>query len=108
MATKTWTISGMLTLIASGLAIAATWGGAWDDFGWITPAKYQADYAETMGEIREFRDEWKCDEWDEELLELKRALADPALSDAERVEIEHEVEKLKEKMAKIDCSRFED
>ena len=64
--------------------------------------------AETVGEIKEFRDEWKCDEWDEELREKLREqdrLADAGTNDPD---LDEDIRRLREKMRKLDCSRFDE
>lgn len=107
-----WSLTGVLSIVGTLVAIWAT--GIWDHVGWTTPAAHAADIQTVKderllvrGEMKEFRDEWKCDEYDEELLDLRKQLA-VVTTDAERVNIEHEIEKLKQKMEKLDCSRFED
>ena len=86
----------------------------WSQVGWTTPAKHDADIASIIAErmvseqnvinaIKESRDEWKCDEYDEELLDLLREQ-----EETDTVEIRREIEKIKDKMEKLDCQRFED
>ena len=107
-----WSLGSAVGLIGSIVAIWAT--GIWSVVGWTTPNQHNASIVAihdqrtiVAGELKDFRDEWKCDEYDEELLDLREQLLD-VTSDHERAAIEHEIEKLKEKMARIDCSRFED
>ena len=99
---EVFTISG----VGGVLAIIAAAYSLWPSFGWMTPNSHAADIDQAVGDIRAFRDEWKCDEWDEELLDLQKELA--AATEARRIEIQHEIDKLKQKMLKTDCSRFED
>ena len=103
----------MVTTIA---ALVGMWVAIdpWPAIGWVTPTQHAGDiakvntqYEQAVGDVKEFRDEWKCDEYDEELLELRKDL-DQARTNDERAEIEHEIEKLKRKMEKLNCSRFED
>lgn len=106
-------ISAVVTTIA---AIVGVWVtiDPWPAIGWVTPSQHDSDiatvnaqYEQAVGDVREFRDEWKCDEYDEELLDLRKDL-EQARTDDERAEIEHEIEKLRRKMEELKCSRFED
>ncbi len=96
----------MVTTLA---AIVGMWVAVdpWPVVGWTTPNQHDADYKVTSEQLQDFRDEWKCDEYDEELLELRMKLSE-ARGQAEADELTHEIEKLKAKMAKLDCSKFED
>ncbi len=96
----------MVTTLA---AIVGMWVAVdpWPVVGWTTPNQHDADYKVTSEQLQDFRDEWKCDEYDEELLELRMKLSE-AQTQAEADELTHEIEKLKAKMAKLDCSKFED
>ena len=100
-------IQKWIALLGSVLGVLATAFVLWPAIGWTTPNQHGNDFVVAVNEMREFRDEWKCDEYDEELLDLEHELVD-AETDEERTEIQHDIDKLKEKMAKIDCSRFED
>lgn len=95
-----------LTALAAVIGIGSQLGG-WHNLGWITPKQHDADFQVAINELKEFRDEWKCDEYDEELLALRERLAE-ARTETERIELEHQIEKLRNKMDKLDCSRFED
>lgn len=90
------------TLISAGAVVAAGTSLAnwWPKVGWETPEQHKAD----MQLLREFRDEWKCDEYDEELLEL---LEDVQAGD-DSAETQHRIDRIRKKMEKIDCQRFED
>lgn len=79
----------------------------WPMLGWVTPNQHDADFAAAVEELKEFRDEWKCDEYDEELDELMRELQDET-DPFERQKIEREIEKIKEAMERRDCARFDD
>ena len=57
-----------------------------------------------MQQGRENRDEWKCDEYEEELLILLQARRDGDDS----VETEREIEKIRQSIEKLRCERFED
>jgi len=87
----------------------------WASIGWETPNQHKvsidklvAEYKLTSGEIKNFRDEWKCDEYYEELLDLKRELRAAESNDRDTVEIEHEIELLQDKIQSLKCTRFED
>lgn len=88
------TVLGVLT------AAGTTGTLYWDRFGWETPDQHAAD----MDLLREFRDEWRCDEMEEALLEL---LEEQHAGD-DSVETQHKIDRIRKKMEKIDCSRFED
>lgn len=94
----------MLTIAGSALGILAAAGTTgkiyWPQFGWETPNQHAAD----MDLLRDFRDEWRCDEMEEALLELLEA--EKAGDDS--VETAHKIERIRKKMDEIDCSRFED
>ena len=99
-------MTAALTVVAAVIGIGSQLGG-WQTIGWQTPAQHDADFVVAVEELKEFRDEWKCDEYDEELLELREKLS-VAQTEAEKIELQHQIEKLKTKMEKLDCSRFED
>jgi hypothetical protein len=88
------------TLAGSVTAVYA----AWPIIGWTTPSQHQSDIDEAVGGIQEFRDEWKCDEYSEELLDL---LKQQRAGD-DSVETEERIKRLRDKMKKLDCDRFED
>jgi len=102
----TWiisTLAGVVTLWATL--------DPWPKVGWVTPNQVAATIApldavhdEISGEMKEFRDEWKCDEYHEELIMLLRAQKQGDTS----VETQDQIDRIREKMRKLDCSRFED
>ena len=111
-AASKWTLTGALGLIATVVGIWST--GVWDHVGWTTPNAHAADVQKiqderilTAGQLKDFRDEWKCDEYDEELLELRRRLV-AAETEDEKVTLRHQIAKLEKKMEANECSRFED
>ena len=94
------------------LGVVATMVGLWPTLGWITPNQYKADTTasqkeilEAIGELKELqqdtRDEWQCDELDEDLLKLLHLQAD-----GDSIELQRDIEKIKNKMRALDCSRF--
>ena len=95
--------------IAAGAAtIVVAMFTLWGSIGWTTPNQHNADFLTAVGDVKDFRDEWKCDEYDEELLDARERLIRAEANGEDTVEIEHLIEKIKEKMEKLDCSRFED
>jgi hypothetical protein len=87
--------------------------GLWPRIGWTTRMDHDADVEALRAEyvasetlIKDFHDEWKCDEYDEELLRLRESMLDA--DGAERISIEHQMERLRDKMAALNCSRFDD
>lgn len=100
-------VNWVLGTLAIGVTIISGTIALWPVIGWTTPNQHENDFVVAINEIREFRDEWKCDEYDEELLDLKEKL-DIEKSSAMRVALRHEIKKIEIKMDKIDCSRFED
>lgn len=99
-------ITWLVSTVGGSLAVLAAVFSLWPVVGWTTPNQHDNDFVVAIEELKEFRDEWKCDEYDEELLEMQQKLA--TASEAEKVEIQHIIDKLKAKMEKINCSRFED
>lgn len=84
---------------------------AWPKVGWKTPSGHERDLTElrneTVGEIKDFRDEWKCDEYDEELREKLREqdrLEDLGEDDPD---LDEDIRRLRDKMKKLDCNRFD-
>ena len=96
--------TALITTTAAVLALAAASPAYWHDFGWVTPSQHDKDFAETVGEMRDFRDEWKCDEYSEELLELMQRQAEGFDSP----EVQHKIERIKKKMDDMECSKFDD
>lgn len=111
-----WAIS------AAGLATALTTILVfWGTYGWITRAAYAEDEkkeatAEQMAvlissldnidaKLDRNRDEWKCDEWAEELLDARLELAETD-DQAEEIELDQHIEDLKIHRTERDCSRF--
>jgi len=97
-------------IVGTAAAVVAVWTALdpWPVIGWETPNQHNADYGTTGEELKNFRDEWKCDEYDEELLEMREKLIRAQATGTDTAELEHMIDKIKEKMEKLDCSRFED
>lgn len=76
----------------------------WPKVGWITPNQHQAAYEVTQEAVKDFRDEWRCDEYEEELLDLRLAQAAGDTSE----ETKRKIEILLAKIDKLNCHRFDD
>lgn len=104
------TVSWAVGIVASVIAILG--GGSikvfWHDVGWITPAQAEDAHLAAEGAIKDFRDEWKCDEYEEELRALRRQLARATPGTDEYADLAHDIARIENKMSKINCSRFED
>lgn len=72
----------------------------WPVIGWVTPNQYNED----MSVVTDFRDEWKCDEWDEELRDLLKEQAAGNTS----TDLAEDIRRLRQKMDKLNCGRFDD
>ena len=107
----TWAISTVATV----LAVVAATIGLWPQIGWTTPNAHAADVKQMIAArmvseeavidaIKESRDEWKCDEYEEELIDALHEQEDGDNS----VELRRIIELIRKKMDKLDCSRFED
>jgi len=107
---------------AGGLLVALTTVLTfWSTYGWITRTVYADDHKGVVSsaqianienlllEIKHDqdlnRDQWECDEMDEEIPELKKELAE-AVSVSEQIDIERDIEKQQERWVKLDCSQF--
>ena len=96
----------MAVISAVAVVVSLTVGATtlWPQVGWETPNQHAADYAGIVSDISNFRDEWKCDEYEEELLELLKRQATGDTS----IETARKVERLKNKIDELNCQRFED
>lgn len=101
-------ISWAVGIIGGLIAVGTGAKTFWYDWGWITPAQAAAEHTAGAEAIKEFRDEWKCDEYEEELQEKKRKLKREDPDSEEAIELEYEIERIENKMLKLECSRFED
>lgn len=100
----------------AGGAAALVWTviQMWPTLGWTTPNQHDTDMMVTQNAIIEKLDElerqqqrrhaeWKCDEYDEELLALlERQETDDS------VELRRDIEKIRDKMRELECSEFDD
>jgi hypothetical protein len=119
---KTGVVAGII-VVGSVLAAITQGSAFWHDYGWITQKDYREHHAgvvstQQVGEIYDLlegikkgqednRDEWECDELDEEILTVELQLAE-ATTNTEKVTLRRQLEKMRERWDKIDCSRFED
>lgn len=94
----------------------------WDDYGWIPRAEYRLQHLNILttaqtSDIYDLlkalktgqdnnQDEWKCDELDEAIVDIELARLS-AETNAEKVKLNRNLEKAKERWEKLDCSRFE-
>ncbi len=95
-------------VVATLAALVVIWTALdpWPAFGWETPIQHDADFLVISGEIKEFRDEWKCDEDQGELYDLLKSQRNGDNS----VETEERIQKLRRRMNEEhnNCDRFED
>lgn len=96
--------AAMLTTVAAVFAVVVGANQLWPQVGWTTPNQHDADFVLSSEVVKEFRDEWKCDEYDEELIEYLKLQATGDVS----IETRRKVEKLRELIAKLKCERFDD
>lgn len=106
------TVGALVIAAFALLGYASDAVDAWPKVGWTTPSRHEADLeavrAEAVGQVKAFRDEWKCDEWDEELREKLREqdrLADQGEDDPD---LDEDIRRLRDKMKKLECDRFDD
>lgn len=99
-----------MTLLTAAATIVAMWAtlDPWPRIGWVTPNQHDADFVVAVEELKEFRDEWKCDEYDETLLELREELRRLEGEGEDTTEIEHTIQKIERAMEERNCSRFDD
>lgn len=109
--------------VAAIVAIVTSLGlNPWDALGWTTPSQHSEDVAvisedvaalnakieqvqaDAVGGVQEFRDEWKCEELEDELVEL---LKQQRAGD-DSVETQREIEKVRARIKKLNCERFDD
>ena len=96
-----WSVT--VGVIASVVVIWTTLN-PWPAVGWTTPNQHNADMIEAVSEIKDFRDEWKCDEYDEEIRDMLRRQA----AGDDNSDLTEDIKRLRAKMVKLDCGRFED
>jgi len=104
-------IAGGIGLVFGTLKV---FGLTWADVGWMPPANHAADIAkleqriieleqDTVTGVKDFRDEWKCDEDAEELIELLKAQR----AGDDSVETEERIKALRKRMEDNHCGRFD-
>ena len=93
----------------------------WGTYGWITRTVYASDHLgvatstqianieKLLVEIKKDqdlnRDQWECDEMDEEIPELQKERAE-AITVGEQIDIDRDIEKQQERWSKLNCSQF--
>jgi hypothetical protein len=101
-------MSWLIGIIGGLIAVGTGAKTFWNDWGWITPAQASEAHAGAEQLIIDFRDEWKCDEYEEELRSMKRRLSRIDPDSEEAADLEFDIERIENKMLKLECSRFED
>ena len=115
-------VAALLTIGAAAGATTAT-VAFWHDYGWVFQKEYRlqhlnilttqqtSDIYDLLQDLKigqdDNQDEWKCDELDEEIVEIELAKLS-AETNAEKVKLSRNLEKAKERWDKLDCQRFED
>ena len=115
-------VAALLTIGAAAGATTAT-VAFWNDYGWVFKNEYRLHHLNVLttqqtSEIYDLlkvlktgqdnnQDEWKCDELDEEIVDIELARLS-AETNAEKVKLNRNLEKAKERWIKLDCQRFED
>ena len=112
-------------LLGIGAAAGATTATVafWNDYGWVFQKEYRLQHLGVLttaqtSEIYDLlqdlkigqdanQDEWKCDELDEEIIDIELAKL-TAETDAEKVKLTRNLKKAEERWEKLDCQRFED
>ncbi len=104
----------MLTIAGSAAGVIIAGFTLWPTIGWQTGARHDADMAamkerlatieaEFTGAVEKFYENWKCDEWYEELVDLLAAQrnGDDSVETSERIRI------LRDRIRDHNCERFE-
>lgn len=115
-------VAALLTIGAAAGATTAT-VAFWNDYGWVFKNEYRLHHlnvlttqqtSEIYGLLQDLKkgqdtnqDEWKCDELDEEIIDIELAKL-TAETDAEKVKLTRNLKKAEERWEKLDCQRFED
>ncbi len=108
----------MGSLIATaGLVVTfiANFGSPWDAIGWVTPNSHASDLELIRAEFvttiesektatEEFRTEWRCSRWADDLDELYEELRQYPDSR----QIRDRIDSLRERMDENDCDRWEE
>ena len=101
-------ISWTLGIVAGLIAIGTGGKAFWNDWGWVTPSAAEEAHMVAESAIKDFRDEWKCDEYEEELQERKREINRLEEGTDEWADLMYEIERIERAMDELRCSRFED
>lgn len=111
-----WTIGGGVPLVVAFITIW-NWVDPWPNYGWETPNAHASDisvmkdeHSENKDGWKNFRDEWKCDEYDEELRELLREQSEIGGPNV-NTDLDEDILRLRVKMGPppsgLNCSRFD-
>lgn len=99
----------MTPKIRAGLATAGAVAGflaaafaLWPELGWVTPNQHRADFDSTLSEITRFRDEWRCDELNEELIDLLEQVSGGDSS----ARTEERIRRIRDEIDELDCEQF--
>ncbi len=93
----------VLTTLATVVVLWTTLN-PWPSVGWTTPNNHDADIDIVTGEIKSFRDEWKCDKWEKEL----QALLEDQQAGDDSIPTERRIDKLHHAIDKKECGKFEE
>ena len=106
---------GSAVALLTGLSMVGDAVDAWDKVGWKTPAGHTTDMNELRAEFvaaqqaeksetEQFRNEWRCSEWAQDLEDLYREQAEGDDSQQMR----DKISSLREKMDEAGCDEYED
>lgn len=92
-------MGGILSLIAVSVGL---WNAfePWPAIGWTTPNQHNKDFAE----VEDFRTEWRCSEWAEELANYYQQVE----TGNDSQQLQDRIEKLRNRMDENACDRWED
>lgn len=93
-------IGKSLALLGGVVSVIAILTAPWDKIIPTTREKHDHDVETALQSVQEFRDEWKCDEWTEELSDIL-SITDPTPLDLQRIRV------IRAKMDNRGCERFD-
>lgn len=109
-------MTGALGTVAAVVAIFTSLGvNPWHTVGWYSPSRHAADIAAVRAEFieastsseqetAEFRTEWRCSEWAEDLDDLYEQ--QESGDDSDR--LQDRIDALRERMDDAGCQKYED
>ena len=76
---------------------------AWPRIGWYSPRYIDAQIGNTQQALQDFKEEWRCSQWDKELSDklLAQMLGDNSVETAQRID------RLRELIRTNQCARFD-